>query len=188
MCATLSSMSSDNNTKHAILGFLRDYAGTIPPVAAVMIGTLAMYSAHYPFETPAAKLAFMCIVASFSIVAIVAILYSNHLVVADRDARTAKKKHIREQLGKFIEDGNALKSRCEDSALPVPLADANDWNRRVETFLETELGHSYVIRFRDRTGIFQSEIINGDDAHTYMWSAFYNFLFRLEQFSQQFPI
>jgi hypothetical protein len=117
-----------------------------------------------------------------------AILYSNHLVVADRDAHTAKKTHIREQLGKFIEEGNALKIRCEDSALPVPLADANDWKERVETFLEIELCHSYVIRFRDRTGIFQSEIINGDDAHIYMWSAFYNFIFRLEQFSQQLQI
>lgn len=183
-------MPPHNDTKHnRILGFLRDYASTIPPVTAVMIGVLAMYSAHYPFETPAAKLAFMCIVGSFSIAAIVAILCSNHLVVADRNARTAKKKYIREQLGKFIEDGNAIKIRCEDSALPVPLADANDWNGRVETFLETELCHSYVVRFRDHTGIFQSEILmNGDDAHVYMWSAFYNFIFRLEQFSQQFPI
>lgn len=176
------------NTKHEILGFLRDYAGTIPPIAAVMIGVLAMYSAHYPFETPTAKLLFMCVVGSFAVTAIVAILYSNHLVVADRNARAAKKQYIREQLGKFIEDGNAIKIRCEDSALPVPLGDANDWKERVETFLETELDHSYVIRFRDRTGIFQSEIINGNDARVNMWSSFYNFIVRLEQFSQKLPI
>jgi hypothetical protein len=179
---------SDNNTKHSIFRFLRDYASIFPSVIAVMNGLLAVYSAHYPFETPTAKFAFIIIIVLLSAAAICATFYSQHLIVADRDARAAKKKYIMEQLGKFIEDGNAIKARCEDSALPVPLTDANDWKERVETFLETELGHSYVIRFRDRTGIFQSEIIDGDDAHINMWSSFYNFIVRLEQFSQKVPI
>jgi hypothetical protein len=172
-----------------IMEFLRDYITIFPAIIAVMNGVLAVLMTHYPFETPSAKLAFIIIIVSLSAAAIGATFYSQHLIVAERHAQTAKKTRIREQLGELIEEGNAIKRRCEDSALPVPLADANKWKGRTEAFLETELGHSYVILFRDRTGIFQSEIqMHGDDTHINMWSALYCFIFRLHEFSQQLPI
>jgi hypothetical protein len=168
--------------------FFRDYGTPFASAVAVLNGFIAVLIAQLFPDYPIAKLLLVVAAGLLGAAAICATFYTQHQIVTTRDANMAKKKYIREQLGKFIEDGNAIKIRCENSALPVPLADANDWKDRVEMFLERELCHSYVIRFRDRTGIFQSEIIDGSDAHIGMWSSFYNYIVRLEQFSQQWPI
>ena len=84
-------MPPDNDIKYRIREFLRDYASIIPSVIAVMNGLLAIYSTHYPFEALAAKLAFIIIIGSLSLIigslslaAIVATVYSHHLVLAAR--------------------------------------------------------------------------------------------------------
>ncbi|MDQ6867404.1 MAG: hypothetical protein M3178_02975 [Pseudomonadota bacterium] len=168
--------------------FFRDYGTPFASAVAVLNGFIAVLIAQLFQDCPTAKVFLVASAGLLGAVAICATFYTQRQIVATRDADAAKKKYIREQLGKFIEEGVAIKSRCQDSALPIPLADANDWKERVEMFLETKLCHSYVISFRDRTGIFQSETIYGDDAHTNMWDALYNFIFRLEQFSQKLPI
>jgi hypothetical protein len=110
------------------------------------------------------------------------------VIVAAAEAETAHKIAIRESLGTFIAEGNDLKRRCENPLAPVPRPEADSWKDRVEAYLEKELGHSYVVRFRDRTGIFQSEsLMNGDNTHNGMCNGLYFFITRLEQFSQELP-
>ena len=73
---------------------------------------------------------------------------------------------------------------------PAPLDQTNDWANRVETFLSTQLGQSYVNRFRDSTGTppAQMPVSGADSEHQNVWAQIYFRVLRLEQFSQQLPL
>jgi hypothetical protein len=55
---------------------------------------------------------------------------------------------IRERLAAFVDEGEALKLRCLNADAPAPVAQVNDWTKRVEDVLRQQLGSAYVTTFR----------------------------------------
>jgi hypothetical protein len=181
-------MSPRNDTKHKILVFLRDYSNVIPSVIAIMNGLLAVYVAHYPFESPAAKLLFIVIIISLSAVAIGAMFYSQYLIVTGRAKERARVLMIREQLGAFIAEGTTLLNLAGTASVPVPTEQANAWATNVENFFATNMGASYVLRFRDSTGMPPGIFTIGvDELHQTLWRAIYSRMMKLEIFIKESP-
>jgi hypothetical protein len=166
--------------------FFREYVGVLPAIVAVVNGLIAVLLSHYPYKTPMAKIAFIVIVLSLSVIAIAATLYSQHLIVAKRAAEQARIKSNRETIGSFILEGNQLLQQAADQSLTPPQDAANDWSARVESFLIKELGTSYVARLRDATAVPGAmSPIGVDSDHVGLWRGIYARLLRLEQFSQE---
>lgn len=115
-------------------------------------------------------------------------LYSQHEIVAARDAEAARRIAIREGLGSFVAEGDGLMARCGDPKKPVPLDQTNEWANRVEAFLSTQLGQSYVNRFRDSTVTPPASLPGADSEHLNVWAQIYFRVLRLEQFSQQMTL
>jgi hypothetical protein len=70
------------------------------------------------------------------------------------------RKNIRIVLSGYNEEGRVLISRCKTEIHdPPPIADANSWAHKVETFLRDNLDESYISRFRDDTGILGVAVI-----------------------------
>lgn len=167
--------------------FLRDYVGIFPAIVAVINGALAVFSTHFPFKTPLAKIRFIAIVGLLSFSAIGATFYSQHLVIAQKKEDAAQRGRIRDQLGTFITEGNNLMDACADKDNPPPVEAANGWLTRVNDFLNLNLGKSYVARFHDPAGIPSLSLIGGDAIHSAVWFNIYRRVSRLEQFSQEIP-
>jgi hypothetical protein len=172
-----------------ILGFLRDYAIVIPTGVAVMNGLLAAYSTHYPFESPPAKISFIVIIGLLSFAAISAASYSQYWIVSGRAKERARIITIQETLGAFMVDGNQFLRRFLDSNDTSVDDDANQWLRRVGTFLIKELGQTYLARFQNSSGaptvVPAGEAITNDMRKK--WVYINQRLARLEQFIAEGP-
>jgi hypothetical protein len=138
--------------------FFHDYGALVAPVAAIINGFIAVVVAQFYKDHPFAKALLVVAAGVLGGAAIGATIFYQNLVISDREAATAmhdaeiaKRKAIREKLGSFIEEGNALKSQCTN--LPPIWEQSSEWTVRVESFLNVELGHAYVIRDRDSSGV-----------------------------------
>jgi hypothetical protein len=70
------------------------------------------------------------------------------------------RKNIRIALGGFHQEGRVLMSRCETEINdPPPIADANSWADKVETFLRDNLDESYISRFQDNSNILAVAVL-----------------------------
>ena len=180
-------MPPHNETKHnGVLGFLRDYAATIPSVIAIMNGLLAVYSTHYSFETPGTKLAFIIIIGLLSSAAISATIYSNHLVLIARAKELARILMIREQLGKFLARGRSLMAQCQTENVPPPIDETNKWIGSVEEYLIKTLDISYVEIFGSSVGITCMLVQPSSEAHKQVWQILFTRLYRLQEFHNKF--
>ncbi len=167
--------------------FLRDYVSIFPAVVAVINGALAVLLRHYPFKRRIAEFSFVVIIGLLSISAIGATFYSQHLVIVQKNEEAAQRNRIRDQLGDFIVEGNNLMNACADKDNPPPVEAGNIWLSRVDEFLKSRLGKSYVARFHDPAGIPALSLIGGDAMHSAVWFNIYRRVSRLEQFSQEIP-
>jgi hypothetical protein len=168
--------------------FLRDYVGVFPAILAVVNGALAVFSTHYPFKKPSAKLRFIiAIVALLSFTAIGATFYSQHLVIAQRGEERAQRNMIRDQLGRFISEGTDLLYLAGTASASVPTEAANEWAKNAEDFLALNMGGSYVVRFRDRAGMPPINAIGVDEEHQKLWQGIYSRMLKLERFSEEVP-
>ena len=104
-------------------------------------------------DHPVAKILLVVAAGVLGVAAISATFYSQHQIVAAKSVEEARQKAIREGLGDFIGTGNSLMQACTDPKSPAPTEAADQWANSVEAFLLTDLGNSYVRRFRDPTGI-----------------------------------
>jgi hypothetical protein len=180
-------MSPRNDTKRNwILGFLRDYSNVISPVIAIMNGLLAVYSAHYPLETPGGKLAFIIIIGLLSSAAIFATIYSNHLVLTARAKEMARILMIRERLGEFLASGRSLMAQCQMENVPPPIDETNKWIGSVEEYLIKTLDTSYVEIFRSSVGITCMLVQPSSAAHKQVWQNLFTRLYRLQEFHNKF--
>ena len=57
----------------------------------------------------------------------------------------------RTKLAIFIEESKCLRGRLKE--IPLPIKDFNDWDETVLAYLQDNLDASYVVRFRDFTGM-----------------------------------
>jgi hypothetical protein len=167
--------------------FLHDYVSIFPAIVAVINGALAVLLRHYPFKTRIAEFAFVAIIGLLSISAIGATSYSQHLVIAQKTEERARRNMIRDQLGEFIGQGIILLNLAATASSPLPTDTTNAWAASVENFLRSNLGNSYVIRFRDATGMPPLNPTGVDEEHQDLWRDIYSRMLRLEQFSQELP-
>jgi hypothetical protein len=162
-----------------------DYGGLVAPAAAIINGFIAVLIAQFFRNYPIVKLVLVIAAGFLGFAAIGATFYTQHQIVSDRAAAVGKQATIREILGLFVAEGDSLMQVCSDSKQPVPLKETKDWITRVESFLSSQLGQSYVRRFEDPTGA-PSLTLNGADAdHQNIGNQIYYKVLRLEQFSQQ---
>jgi hypothetical protein len=163
--------------------FLQYYGTMIASTAAIINGFIAVVVAQFFKDHFVAKVLLVVAAAILGAAAIGATVYGQWQIVIARDAEAARRKGIRESLGRFIEEGNAIKVRCADT---IASTDADAWAGKVETFLETNLGHSYVIRDRDNNGAFPLTF-SEDPIRQNLCYSLYIRIWRLEQFSEQLP-
>lgn len=61
-----------------------------------------------------------------------------------------KKQDIQKQLGKYVEEGKALRQKyLTDQPIDRLSSEKNQWEQRVENYLLKQLDQSYLIRFRN---------------------------------------
>jgi hypothetical protein len=133
--------------------FLHDYGALIAPTAAIINGFIAVLVAQFFKDHPVAKCLLVIAAAILGTAAIGATFYTQHQIVADRAAEKDRQRQIREQLGQFIAEGIGLMSDCADNSKAPRLAETEDWYSRVIKFLEERLGHSYVVRLQNQSGV-----------------------------------
>jgi hypothetical protein len=168
--------------------FFRDYGTPFASAVAVLNGFIAVLIAQLFQDYPIAKMLLVSSAGLLGGAAICATFYTQHQIVATRDAAAARRLAIRDGLGSFVAEGNDLKELCRDATKQVPLDQTYEWANTVEAFLSTQLGQSYVNRFRDSTGVLPMSPAGLGGEHLNVWSYIYSRIFRLEQFSQQLPI
>jgi hypothetical protein len=111
-----------------------------------------------------------------------------HRVKLDRDhlqARLddkARKTAICEAIGEFLNEGLQLRMQCADEKKEPPNEKADDWAARVEKYLSSYLGNSYVFRFRSDAGLPMVATSISSIPHRNLWGGIHTRLSRLEQF------
>jgi hypothetical protein len=168
--------------------FFRDYGTPFASAVAVLNGFIAVIVAQLFLDYPIAKALLVACAGLLGAAAIFATFYTQHQIVTTRDAEAARRLAIREWLGSFVAEGNNLKDQCRDVTKQVPLDQTYEWANRIEAFLSTQLGQSYVNRFKDSTGVPLASPPGLEGEHLNVWAYIYSRIFRLEQFSQQLPI
>jgi hypothetical protein len=167
--------------------FFRDYGTPFATAVAVINTIITVTIGQYFKGSPRARALLVLVSLAFGGIAIAATFYSQNQIVAAAKIETANRVAIREGIGKFIEEGNNLKDKCEDATVPLPTDAVVDWDNRVAAFLNTNLGASYVTRFRDQTGAMPP-VVGGPVERRGLWLGTYVRVYRLEQFSQQLPL
>jgi len=167
----------------------RDYVGLVPSAAAVINGFIAVLIAQFFRDSRRARVVLVVAAGALGVAAIGATFYSQNLLAVAQGAEASRRHAIREQLGAFIAQGDALMSLCTDAKKPAPQADADAWGATTEMFLRGNLGDSYVTRFRDQTGVPPVSLSGPDidTAHQNLWFGIYYRVARLQQFSQEVP-
>ena len=59
------------------------------------------------------------------------------------------RKNVSIALGRFLPVAETLMTRCRDTTVSPPNAEADSWAQQVEDFLLSNLDESYIARFRD---------------------------------------
>jgi hypothetical protein len=156
----------------------RDYVQPISTIAALALSTLALVLAQFPIGSTRAKWTYVLIVIFFNLVAAASVIYSQYYTITKAHKEMAKREN-REQLGKFISEGNDLLTRLRDQNAQLADADSNLWGTNVETFLLSKLGQSYVTRFRSDTGILLGQPTNLTGDHLSYWLGVRNRVYNL---------
>jgi hypothetical protein len=120
-------------------------------------------------------------IGSIGTVAAVALIGSVVIAARQRTNEAAHCRSVREQIGKFIAEDEDLQRQCQNALAPVP--DVEKFKRETESFLRTNLGESYVARFRDGVTTLS---IPGDPPHSLAWSDLHVRNENLETFIHEF--
>jgi hypothetical protein len=99
------------------------------------------------------------------------------------------RKSIRNSLTSLYLDGQSIMQKCLDQQLEPPHVEANDWAKKVESFLSETLEGSYVARFRDNSDImdvrpvgqFSQDSIN-------LWRAVRSRIIRMNEFIKELSV
>ena len=98
-------------------------------------------------------------------------------------ARTKRKK--REKLGDFLHEGKVLETRCAEEKKPPPSDEADDWDERVNAYLEEHLGSDYVASFSNAAGLPMGLTSINSREHRNLHGAIGVRLARLQQFLEE---
>jgi hypothetical protein len=166
--------------------FFHDYGALIAPTAAILNGFIAVLVAQFFKDHRRAKVLLVIAAGVLGSAAISATFYAQHQIVAERDAAIQKNKEIRERLGALIQEGASLIVGCSDNTKQPPTAAVDAWLHKVEDFLNTRLGHSYVARILVPTSATVNLTCNGaNKEYDKLVHLVLGVNFHLEQFGQQ---
>jgi len=99
----------------------------------------------------------------------------------NNDAAAKRRLATRQGLTQLMEEAEQLLRKCEDMSKPAPQAQVDDWKRRAEKFLETNLDRSFVLRFRIALP-YSSGTSGLDEAHGNLWREVYSRWMHLAEF------
>lgn len=91
---------------------------------------------------------------------------------------------VRDQLAEFIKTGLSIQEKIEKSDDQKTFDEAKAWAEKVESYLETALGKSYVVRLNDNSGLQYFEAHGASFAAQPYWRDLNWKITRLEEFSQ----
>jgi hypothetical protein len=166
---------------------LQDYVPVLTTTAALINGFIAVMIANFFKDRPRAKAILAASAGFVCLIALAATFYGQHTITATRDAERRHNIEVRERLGYFIAEGDALMDECGHLGTPLPTEKTQDWSNRAEAFLAEQLGRSYVVRFRDQTGVPSMGLNEGEPARKGLWHAIYARVLRLQEFSSEVP-
>jgi hypothetical protein len=165
-----------------------DYINVVPIVIAAANGFIALVVGQFFKERPTARVILVVMAGALTLTAIGATIYGQSQVLAKRAAEEDHRRGIREAFGAFIGRGREIEKQIADTSKQSPIQDQNIWDSEVTSYVNANLGQSYSTRFRDQTGIAPAYLNSGVDADRQrLWWELHVRLFRLEQFSDQFP-
>lgn len=105
------------------------------------------------------------------------------------DALTVgKKQTIKSKLAEFLQEGEKLKQRCQETEKVAPIAEAQDWLDRLRNFVNSEqqLGSSFDARLNSAIGIPPRLGGLKSREHDQICSGIETRLYRLHEFLREF--
>ena len=166
--------------------FFRDYGALIAPAAAVINGFIAVLISQFFKDSPRAKVILVISAGILGACAISATFYTQHQIVAEREATLQRNKKIRDQLGNLIQEGSALIAGCGNPNNQAPTTQADAWLNKVEAFLNNQLGHSYAQRLITPVpNVITLSCNNANDGYNKLFRIILGVNTHLEEFSQQ---
>jgi hypothetical protein len=170
-----------------------DYVGVLPSTAAILNGFIAVLVAQFFKDHPIAKICLVVAAGILGVLAIVATVYGQHQIIAQREVEIAQseanirhKKEIRENIGLFIASVNTLAATTADKSKEIPLTEIGKLENDLTTYIKNNMEQSYLNRLFDSSGVGPIGINSGDKERDKWWYTLYVFAFRLEEFSRQF--
>jgi len=166
---------------------LTDYINVVPTLIAIVNTVIAVGVSHFRPERNRLKVTLLIVAIGLGILAAIATVYGQHLVIQKRDEEASRRRSIHAQLGEYISRGDQIMHSLQDQNTPVDALTINDWDDQIERYLASSFGAGYVARFRDGSGIFHGEPQGVDMLHVNVWNAMYERVVRLQQFSGELP-
>jgi hypothetical protein len=166
----------------------RDYVQPISTITALILSTLALVMAQFPIGSPEAKWAYITVVIIFNVIAAGAVVYSQHYTISKAKTQAADRRATRDQIGAFIGQGNAYFAIRNDKVdFDQVTIEINGWASKVEDFLRTKLGDSYVLRFRSEADMPLGIPEGLNEQRLSYWRGVRLRVVNLERFSAELP-
>jgi hypothetical protein len=169
--------------------FFRDYGTQIALVFAAANTIISLAISQLFKDSPRARIILVGASVALIGIGIGASFYSQHQIVSYAKAEKARHTMIREGIGRCIGTGQVIMQEFGSNKMPIPIPEEVDWTSKVDQFLYTSLGPSYVIRFHDTSGLGSYAItdpsVHPDGEHNLEFGNMYLKLIRLEEFSRE---
>jgi hypothetical protein len=167
--------------------FFRDYGTQFVLALAGLATIVSLVIGNYFKDNPRAG--FILVGASVALVVLGngASFYTQYQNVLAANAEKARRLMIREGIGRYIGEGNAIMNRFGVNEVPMPIGDEVGWVGRTEDFLRTNLCESYVTRFHDNSGLAPIQSNEADSVHNSHYATMFHEITRLEEFSHETP-
>jgi hypothetical protein len=167
----------------------RDYVQPISTITALVLSTLALVMAQFPIGSPEAKWAYIAVVIIFNVIAAGAVVYSQYYTINKAKTEAAARRGTRDQIGVFIGQGNAYLTAIRNDKVDFDQVtiEINGWASKVEDFLRTKLGDSYVLRFRSEADMPLGIPEGLNEQRLSYWRGVRLRVVNLERFSAELP-
>ena len=89
-------------------------------------------------------------------------------------------------LSRFIAEGAQLMVLCGNTSAPIPNQEVESWGKRIENYVRSRLGETYVSRMKNPPDPTPTVMIANDKDRTVLFDAVYSVNAHLEQFIREF--
>jgi hypothetical protein len=170
---------------HQMGNFVSDYWTSLAATITLLSGTVALVIDKFFKDRRLAGFVSVAVFILFGLVSVLGAFYSQHANRAAGEAETARRAEISAELSNLIDRGDKLMDELVANQQPLPLSSEKEWNDAVED-LVPKLGHPYVTRLHNITGIVPPKMSGMDWPHFSEWGMIYIRVARLEEFLREF--